>query len=296
MDNRDIVSSDTNFSLSPADEHIQLQHQNELLKKEIAQLKIERQRIKQTRTRLSVFLLILLLLSMVTTTFAWFTISSFSSVHNMEITIGTGVQLLISDENHGDVLSEYGSEVTEVEINRQLSSFNTTLDDIQLDPLTSSDGRNFYTQKRVKKDANDESFLEFELFFISSEEMWVHLTPNETEPGANNGTMVSTSSSGVQADIINCVRVSFTDEEADTTATYEPNKGTPVTDLDTFDLSSTLNNSTRLFHLDARTPKKIVVRVWIEGEDPQCDDDVQLANIQLQFNFEGTDDNNIPVN
>ena len=44
------------------------------------------------------------------------------------------------------------------------------------------------------------------------------------------------------------------------------------------------------------TAKQVTIRIWIEGEDPQCDDDVQLANLQVQLNFEGTDDNNVPLN
>lgn len=285
------------FSTS-IEENAQLQHQNELLKKEIAQLKIERKRIKQTRTRLSVFLLVLLVVSMITTTLAWFTISNFSTVHNMEITIGTGVQLLVSDEDHGNVLSQYKNTVTKEDINKQLSAYNTNLDELELDPLTTSDGVRFYTQKGIEKQANDESFLEFKLFFIASEDMWIHLTSSDSEPGADDGTRVSTSSTGVQADIVNCVRVSFTDEETDTTSIYEPNKGTAVAGQSTFDLPYPMSysNSTRLFHLEARDPKMITVRVWIEGEDPQCDDDVQLANIQLQLNFEGTNSENVPLN
>ena len=286
------------FSTSPLDENIQLQHQNELLKQEIAQLKIERKRIKQTRTRISVFLLILLLISMVTTTLAWFTISNFSTVHNMEITIGSGVQLLISDEDHGNELSQYKNTVTKEDIDKQLSSYNTSLDEMVLDPLTSSDGVRFYTQMGVERTANNESFLEFKLFFIASEDMWIHLTSSDSEPGAGDGTRVSTSSSGVQADIVNCVRVSFTDEETGATSIYEPNKGTTVAGQSTFDVPypMTYTNATRLFHVTARTPKMVTVRVWIEGEDPQCDDDVQLANLQVQLNFEGTNDQNIPVN
>ena len=291
MDNLDIVTS-------AADDTLQLQRQNELLKKEIAQLKIERKRIKQTRTRISIFLLLLLIVSMITTTLAWFTISSISSVHNMEISIGTGVQLLISDQDHGTTLTEYTNAITEAEINKQLAAYNTTLDDIVLDPLTSSDGRRFYTQSGAEKQANNESFLEFELFFIASEDMWVHLTSNESTAGANDGTAVSTSSSGAQADIVNCVRISFTDEEAGTTAIYEPNRGTSVAGQTTFDIPSPMSFpvNTRLFHLDPLSPKKIKVRIWIEGEDPQCDDDVQLANLNIQFNFEGADSNGVPMN
>lgn len=299
MGNRDFVSAtpDTNNFLSPADENVQLQQQNEMLRKEIAQLKIERQRIKQTRTRLSVFLLILLLISMVTTTFAWFTISSIASVHNMEITIGTGVQLLISDENHGDTLSEYTNTITEVEINKQLAAYETDMDKIKLDPLTSSDGVELFKRhSTIPEQPNKDTYLEFDLFFIATEEMWVHLTPNESEPGAENGTSITTSSTGIQADVVNCVRISFTDEEAGTTVIYEPNKGTAVANQNTFDLTGNFSNNTRLFHLNPLTPKNIKVRIWIEGEDPQCDDDVQRANLQMQFNFEGTDENNIPVN
>lgn len=292
MENREILTQ------SIADETAQLQRQNELLKKEIEQLKIERRRIKQTRTRLSVFLLILLMLSMITTTFAWFTISSLSSVHNMEINIGTGVQLLISDEEHGQDISLYTNEVDSDAINRQLAAYSTSLDDITLEPLTSSDGVRFFTQGGVQRDENNESFLEFKLFFIATEDMWVHLTSNESEAGADNGTRIFTSSTGEKADVINCVRISFTDSEAGTTVIYEPNKGNPVAGQSTFDLPTPmgLSNSTRLFSLNKLDPKMITVRIWIEGEDPECDDDVQLANLQAQFNFEGTDENNIPVN
>ena len=275
-----------------------LQHQNEMLRKEIAQLKIERKRIKQTRTRLSVFLLILLVVSMVTTTFAWFTISSISSVHNMDISIGTGSQLLISDENHGTTLTEYTNAITAEEINKQLAAYDTSLEEMELEPLTSSDGVTFYTQSGVKRDANRNSFLEFELFFIASEEMYVHLTSNESTSGADDGTKVSTSSTGAQADIVNCVRASFTDESTGRTVIFEPNKGTSVGGQTTFDLPVPMvpNNNTRLFPLNPLEPKRITVRIWLEGEDPQCDDDVQLANLLMQFNFEGTDSSNVPVN
>lgn len=292
MDNRDYLSE------SIENETAQLQRQNELLKREIEQLKIERHRIKQTRTRLSVFLLILLMLSMITTTFAWFTISSLSSVHNMEINIGTGVQLLISDEEHGQDLTLYTNEVDNAAINRQLAAYNTNLDEMVLAPLTSSDGVRLYTEHGIEREANNESFLEFKLFFIATEDMWVHLTSNESEAGADDGTRIFTSSSGEKADVVNCVRISFTDSETGETVIYEPNQGSPVGGQSTFDLPTPmgLSNNTRLFHLNTLDPKMITVRIWIEGEDPQCDDDVQLANLQAQFNFEGTDENNIPVN
>ncbi len=55
------------------------------------------------------------------------------------------------------------------------------------------------------------------------------------------------------------------------------------------------SNSTRLFHLDEMTPKKVTVRLWVDGEDPQCDDDVQDADLKVALSFVGCDENNVPI-
>ena len=55
------------------------------------------------------------------------------------------------------------------------------------------------------------------------------------------------------------------------------------------------SNSTRLFHLDQLTPTKATIRIWIDGEDPQCDDDVQEAQLGVQLGFVGCDENNVPI-
>lgn len=252
---------------------------------------------KKTKAKLSLLLLVLLIISMVGTTFAWFTMSDFSSVNNMDISIGSGVQLLIAGEDHGDDLSLYSNTLTNEDINAQLDAYDASLADMVLDPLTSADGKVFYTESGVQRDENNRSFLQFDMYLISSEDMWVHLTSTDSKPGMNDGTAVTTSSTGGQADIIRCARISFTDVEEETTVIYEPNKGTAVAGQTTFDLPTPmeLSNNTRLFKLTALTPKHVTVRIWIEGEDPECDDDVQRANLQVKLNFEGTDDNNVPL-
>lgn len=252
---------------------------------------------KRTGAKVSLLLLILLIISMVGTTFAWFTMSDFSSVNNMDISIGSGVQLLIAGEDHGGDLSLYGSTLTNEDINAQLSAYDATLTDMVLDPLTSSDGKLFYNERGTQRDENNKSFLQFDIYLISSQDMWVHLTSTDSKPGMNDGTAVTTSSTGGQADIIRCARISFSDVEEDATVIYEPNKAAAVANQTTFDLPDPmqLSNNTRLCKLTAMTPKRITVRIWIEGEDPECDDDVQLANLQVKLNFEGTDDNNVPL-
>ncbi|MDO4420349.1 MAG: hypothetical protein Q4B92_08330, partial [Ruminococcus sp.] len=100
-----------------------------------------------------------------------------------------------------------------------------------------------------------------------------------------------------QADVINCPRVGFVAENGDS-AIYEPNRGTPVSGQNTFDLPSgtmQYSNSTRLFHLNAMEPTEVTISLWIDGEDPQCDDDVQQAQLSVQLGFIGCDEDNIPI-
>ena len=60
----------------------------------------------------------------------------------------------------------------------------------------------------------------------------------------------------------------------------------------TFDVGQSFSNDTRLFHLDKLTPKQITFRIWAEGNDPECDNDVQDANVTFEMLFGGTDENN----
>ena len=108
---------------------------------------------------------------------------------------------------------------------------------------------------------------------------------------------MSSDSPSPKNQVVSCTRVSYT-TESNGTATFENNKGAAVTSLSTFDLPSgtmVYSDGTRLFHLDEMKPKKVTIRLWIEGEDPQCNDDVQEANLQVQMSFVGTDNNNVPI-
>jgi hypothetical protein len=217
----------------------------------------------------------------------------------MNIAIGSGVQLFIAGEDHGSDITLYSKELTNEDINAQLAE-GVTLDDFVLFPVTSTNGREMYAQSGDLKAANNNSYLEFTAYLISTESMWVHLTSEDTEVGANNGTKVATTDTGVRADIVKCTRVSFTDDDNGKTVIYEPGKknGPDVEGQTTFDLPSPmkLSDSTRVCYLEKMTPKKVVIRIWIDGEDPECDDDVQLSNLQVRLNFRGTDENNVPVN
>lgn len=249
------------------------------------------------RKALILFISVLTLLSMVTSTYAWFKINTFAGVDSLDMHISVSAQLKVSMENHGTDLDKYGKVITNEMINTYLAQYNTDLSKILLDPVTTTEGRVFVNQKGNEKQPNDRSYLQFKCYFIATEDMWVHLTTEGTEEVVDDGTKVTTTSTGAQADVINCPRVGFVSERGDS-AIYEPNRGTPVNGQSTFDLPSgtmVYSNNTRLFHLNAMEPTQVTISLWIDGEDPQCDDDVQNAHLAVQLGFIGCDEDNVPI-
>ena len=263
--------------------------QRELLA-EIEKLNRAQIRIK----RRSTFLLsIIAMLVLVTSTLAWFTLNQFASVDNIEMSITTGVDLRVDMDNHGSDISLYKKTITADMINNYLrSNHNTTMEDQKLDPVTTSNGISFVNQGGTGRNANDTSYLEFKVWFIASKDMWVHLSSDVAAELDNTTTVVSTTSTGAKADIVRAIRISF--EDSGSAAIFEPNAGSAVNGQNTFDLPTPMNysNSTRLFQLKELTPKLITIRLWAEGNDPECDNDVQEANLSVDLLFAGTDENN----
>ncbi|MBQ9743316.1 MAG: hypothetical protein IJV88_06585 [Ruminococcus sp.] len=253
---------------------------------------------RKKRKRLIILIALLTLLSMTTSTVAWFRINTFSGVDTLDLHISVSAQLKVSMEDFGTDLEKYGKVITNEMIDGYLTKYDTNLEEIILDPVTTSDGVRFVNQRGSAREPNNRSYLEFDCFFIATEDMWVHLTTESTEAGNDDGTKVWTESTGIQADVVNCTRVGFQSENDTQSAIYEPNRGTPVSGQSTFDLPSgtmVYSNSTRLFHLNAMEPTMVTIRLWIDGEDPQCDDDVQDSHLGVQLSFIGCDDNNVPI-
>ncbi len=257
---------------------------------EIEKLNKAQLRIKRKTTFM---LCVIALLVLITATMAWFTLNSFASIENIQMNITTGVDLRVDMENHGPDISLYKKVITNEMINGYLTANNKeTLNEQLLDPVTSSNGINFFSQRGSQRVANEDSYVEFECYFIASRDMWVHLSSDDAND--MEGTAVSTTETGVKAEIVQAVRVSF--EEGNSAVIYEPNRGTPVGGQTTFDIPTPMaySNSTRLFHLNELEPVKVTIRLWAEGEDPQCDDDVQQSNVTFNLLFSGTDENNSP--
>ncbi len=261
---------------------------------EIEKLNKAQLRIKRKTTFM---LAVIALLVLITATMAWFTLNSFASVENIQMDITTGVDLRVDMINHGsgeENFQQFKKTITAEDIDEYLASQGKDLlADQLLDPVTSSDGRTFFSEKGSPRVPNETTYLEFECYFVASRDMWVHLSSED----ANDfeGTSVTTTETGAKAEVIESVRVSFENETDNGVVIYEPNRTVPVAGQTTFDLPVPMEhtNNTRLFFLEQYEPVKVTVRVWAEGNDPQCDDDVQSANIDFQLLFSGTDENNI---
>lgn len=263
---------------------------NQELLKELNRLTKAQARIKRRTTFL---LSIIAMLVLITGTLAWFTLSNFASVNELTLKISTAPQLYLDIENRGTDVKLWKKTLTNDMINTYLASVNAPRIDQQLlDPVTSSDGITFRSQSGSTRQANDNSYLEFKVWFIATKEMWVHLSgQNVLINNESATTQVTTTESGLKADIIRALRVSYEDPGT-SSAIYEPNQGSAVAGQSTFDVGQSFSNSTRLFHLNQLEPKQITIRVWAEGEDPECDNDVQDSQVTVEMLFGGTDENN----
>ena len=196
-------------------------------------------------------------------------------------------------ENRGaSDLSLWKKTLTNDMINTALRAQNApTLDEQVMDPVTTTNGITFTGQRGNSRNANSSTYVEFKVWFIATTDMWVHLSGQTVQvEGKEATTSISTTETGSKADVVRAVRVSY--EDSGSAAIWEPNRGTPVNGQTTFDVSQNFSNDTRLFKLDKLTPKQITFRIWAEGNDPECDNDVQDANVTFEMLFGGTDENN----
>lgn len=268
-------------------EELSLELQKALAEKELMEKVNER-----VRRKTSWVLLFISFMSLVLVTFAWFTISTLANVEKLDMSIGTAPDLRISTENHGSDFKSYVKTVTAEMIDKELTDrFNTTMNEQILDPVTSSNGREFRSRTGTVKERNKNTFLEFDLYLIATKDLTVHLTSDADIEGKIKGTSVSTKETGAKANIVKAVRFSFTNEDGKTII-YEPNKGTAVAGQTTFDLQSPMkySNATQICSLKKLTPQKVTVRVWFEGEDPECINNIQESTMEAILTFGGEAD------
>lgn len=113
--------------------------------------KKNQKRLKK-RKRTIVALSILAVLGLATATYAWFTVNTFVGVQDFELEVSTGDDLRVSMDNHGSDINQYTHTITNDMLNSYLrKNYNTSLKDIILDPVTTSNGKDFTYQKRSEE-------------------------------------------------------------------------------------------------------------------------------------------------
>lgn len=236
----------------------------------------------------SVLLFLLALVSVTAATAAWMTIADRTRVRSMRMDITTGVNLRFDLDPH-DTFEEYVKTLTFDQIAARILA-EKGFDPIEapLTPVTTRDCEKFVLEDG--SDAKTEYYLEFTLHFMATQDMIVHLTSEDSDAGGD-GTRVSSQNAGVP----DAIRISFTAED---TSIYDPGMGPGSTMADagrTFGLpegsAMYYSDDNALFPLTAYENKPVVVRVWLEGNDPACVDAIRQADYSIRLRFIGTDEN-----
>lgn len=240
----------------------------------------------------SVLLALLAFVSVTAATAAWMTIADRTRVRSMRMEITSGANLRFDLDAH-DSFEDYVKTLSFAEIAARIARDQGY--DPKTHPLTPVTTRNFETFVLENGTAaKKEYYLEFTLHFMATEDMIVHLT-SASSSGGSDGTRVESQRQGVP----DAIRISFT--EADISV-YDPGLGDTSTPIDggkQFGLPSgggvTYNDGNALFSLKANEDKPVVVRVWLEGTDPACNDSIRNADFKIWLRFIGTDENGNPL-
>ena len=245
---------------------------------------------------MSILLLLLAVISITAATAAWFTIADFSRVKSVGLDIFSGSNLRFDLDSHR-TLEEYVKTLSFKEIAERIrKEQGFDMEKKFLEPVTTADCRIFTLEDGTQVKTESGSYLEFVLHFMAGEDMVVHLTSANSE-GNEDGTKVNSKNQK----LANAMRISFT--AGNRTCVYQPGSGPGGSsggELRIFRLPSAeqmvYSDENALFSLKAYQDLPVTVHVWLEGTDEACTDELRGADYSIQLRFEGTDENNQPIN
>ena len=158
------------------------------------------------------------------------------------------------------------------------------IDSSKLQPVTTSDGQSFTYEDGSQARAQTGAYLEFTLHFISHQDVVVRLT-GEAGRNGEAGTAFSSSVDGLPQ----AMRMSFTCDGR--TWIYDPNLGSSASNsggVTTFGIPAGSSSEVAdMFSLVAETDKSTIVRIWLEGTDPNCTNMIKGADYAVTMRFEG---------
>lgn len=243
------------------------------------------------RLTFSILLALIAMVSLVAASVAWFTIADFTKVYSMgmDVTSGTNLRFdLDPHEKYDDYVKTLNFAQIAARIKREKGFDMRT---VPLEPVTTSDQKTFTLEDGTVVANTSGSYLEFTLHFMATDDMLVHLTSASSQ-GQKNGTGVTSSNKNLPA----AMRISFTVDGK--TFVYDPGMGEGSTEkgkVVTFGLNDgdhmILSDNNQLFWLKKYENKPVIVRVWLEGTDPECTDQLRKADYSISLRFVGTDSN-----
>ena len=227
----------------------------------------------------TLLVLLIALVAMTAVTYAWFTISDNARLSMMRMDVTTGPSLRMDLVPHA-TFEEYKKTLTFEEIAARIEA-DTGVDiaAVPIEPVTTNNGVTFVFEDGSAASYRNGTYVEFTLHFMSHGDMYVHLTSTDSKDG-NDGTRIW---SDRNTRLAEAMRLSVA-------------KGTDVFIYDpgTMDIAGMTDENTVFFIPDA-TDIPVVVRVWIEGTDPACTNELKGSDYCVQLRFEGSDENNQPL-
>ncbi len=242
------------------------------------------------RSYITLLLVLIALAGITAATAAWFMISDRTRVYSLSMNISAGPSLRFDTVPH-ESYEQYPQtisfdQIADAVVRQQNYDMRKTL----LKPVTTSDVQTFTFRDGTVVRSNTGAYWEFPIHFIASEDMIVHLTA-QNSAGHQDGTLISSSIPQLPESL----RISF---EADGNVTvYDPGMGDSSTffgKIKNFGLQtgnvSGYNQNSVLFPLKALTDKTVIFRVWMEGTDEACTDELKNSDFEIRLRFEGTDE------
>jgi len=220
---------------------------------------------KKSKSMLSttVLLALVAIIAATAASLAWFTISDTTRIQSLSMDVTAGLALRIDTEAHKN-FEDYTQHLT------------LDFGEKSLLPVTSEDGRIFRLENGTVVETAEGYYAEFELHFMGTMDMYVHLTSTDASD-AEDGTRIW---SDDNKNLSQAMRLCL--DWVDGEYIYNPR---------TTDLSGWTDENT-LFFLPANKDQQAILRIWLEGNDPNCKNDLKNIDFSIKLKFEGTDINN----
>ncbi len=236
------------------------------------------------RLATTVLLVLFALVAIAMATFAWFSIADHAKARSLALTANAGNALRFDLDAH-DSFDQYVSTLGFDQISARIASEKgVNIDTSKLQPVTTSDYQNFTYEDGSAVQASTGAYLEFTLHFISHDDVTVRLTG---EAGSNNepGTQFSSNREGLPQ----AMRMSFTCDNR--TWVYNPSMGATASGAGSATVFGLVqggsSEAANMFSLVTDTDKPVIVRIWLEGTDPNCTNMVKGADYSVSMRFEG---------